>query len=117
MNKSNVTIAATLGTTQEQFIKSFFPNAKHRIVESPARDFQDVLAGRADAHITSNIEAGKLTEKYSQMMVVDVQAKKRTPLAMLVPQGDQEWINYVNHWIEIKKARGFFEDLKNKWKI
>ena len=50
-------------------------------------------------------------------MVVDVQAKKRTPLAMLVPQGDQEWINYVNHWIEIKKARGFFEDLKNKWKI
>ena len=117
MNKPNVTIAATLGTTQEQFIKSFFPNAKHRIVESPARDFQDVLAGRADAHITSNIEAGKLTEKYSQMMVVDVQAKKRTPLAMLVPQGDQEWINYVNHWIEIKKALGFFEDLKNKWKI
>ena len=48
---------------------------------------------------------------------VDVKAKKRTPLAMLVPQEDQEWINYVNHWIEIKKARGFFEDLKNKWKI
>ncbi len=117
INKSGVTVAATLGTTQEQFIKSFFPNAKHRIVESPARDFQDVLAGRADAHITSNIEAGKLTEKYPQMMVVEVNAKKRTPLAMLVPQGDQVWINYVNHWIEVKKARGFFEDLKNKWKI
>lgn len=117
-NKPDVTVAATLGTTQEQYIKSFFPNATHRIVESPARDFQDVLAGRADGHITSTIEANKLVEKYPEMMIVDVgQAKARTPLAMLLPQGDQVWINYVNHWIALQQTRGFFEDLKAKWKL
>lgn len=117
-NKPTVTVAATLGTTQEQYIKSFFPNATHRIVESPARDFQDVLAGRADGHITSTIEANKLVEKYPEMMIVDTgQAKARTPLAMLLPQNDQVWINFVNHWIALKQTRGFFEGLKAKWKL
>ena len=52
LDKPEVTVAATLGTVQEQQVKQFFPNARHKIVESPARDFQEVLAGRADAHIT-----------------------------------------------------------------
>ena len=87
LNKAGVTVAATLGTTQEKQVKQFFPNAKHKIVEAPARDFQEVLAGRAEAHITSNVEAYKLVEKYPQMMVVPVsQPKARTPIAMLLPQ-------------------------------
>ena len=44
------------------------------------------LAGRADAHITSNVEALKLVEKYPQMMIVPVSAPKSpTPIAMLLP--------------------------------
>ena len=118
LNKPSVTVAATLGTTQEKQVKLFFPNAKHKIVEAPARDFQEVLAGRADAHITSNVEAYKLVEKYSQMMVVPVKAAKaRTPIAMLLPQGDQVWINYVNTWIGLKTERGFFSKLGRKWKL
>ena len=42
--------------------KSYFPNAQIKAIESPARDFQEVLAGRADAHITSNVEAATLVE-------------------------------------------------------
>ena len=74
LDKAEVTVAATLGTTQEKQVKQFFPNATHKIVEAPARDFQEVLAGRADAHITSNVEAYKLVAKYPQMMVVPVSA-------------------------------------------
>jgi len=118
LNKPGVTVAATLGTTQEKQVKLFFPKAKHKIVEAPARDFQEVLAGRADAHITSNVEAYKLVEKYTQMMVVPVKAAKaRTPIAMLLPQGDQVWINYVNTWIGLKTERGFFNKLGRKWKL
>jgi len=118
MNKADVTVAATLGTTQEQQVKSFFPDAKHKIIEAPARDFQEVLAGRADAHITSNVEAYKLVAKYPQMMVVPVeQGRARTPIAMLVPQDDQVWINYMNTWIKLKKERGFFDELAVKWQL
>ena len=118
LNKAGVTVAATLGTTQEKQVKEFFPDAKYKIVEAPARDFQEVLAGRADAHITSNVEAYKLVEKYSQMMVVPVSAPKaRTPIAMLLPQDDQVWINYMNTWITLKTEQGFFEDLGKKWQL
>jgi cyclohexadienyl dehydratase len=118
LDKPDVTVAATLGTTQEDQVKRFFPNAKHKIVEAPARDFQEVLSGRADAHITSNVEAYKLVEKYPEMMVVPVgKARARTPIAMLLPQDDQVWINFVNTWIQLKAERGFFDGLGRKWKL
>lgn len=118
LNTADVTVAATLGTTQEQQVKTFFPNAKHKIIEAPARDFQEVLSGRADAHITSNVEAYKLVAKYPQMMVVPVkEGRARTPIAMLVPQDDQVWINYLNTWIKLKNERGFFNELASKWQL
>ncbi len=118
LDKPDVTVAATLGTTQEKQVKAFFPNATHKIVEAPARDFQEVLAGRADAHITSNVEAHKLVEKYPDMMIVPVSAPKaRTPIAMLLPQADQVWINYVNTWIALRTESGFFDELGRKWKL
>ena len=118
MNKGDVTVAATLGTTQEKQVKQFFPDAKHQIVEAPARDFQEVLAGRADAHITSNVEALKLVEKYPQMMIVPVaEPKSPTPIAMLLPQADQVWINYVNTWVALKTEQGFFDQLGEKWRL
>ena len=118
LDKASVTVAATLGTTQEKQVKQFFPNAKYKIVEAPARDFQEVLAGRANAHITSNVEAYKLVAKYPEMMVVPVSAPKApTPIAMLLPQADQVWINYVNTWIALKTERGFFADLGRKWQL
>jgi len=50
------------------------------------------------------------------MMVVPVQeGKNPTPLAVLLPQADQVWITYVNHWIVLKTERGFFDQLKAKW--
>ncbi len=118
LNMSDVVVAATLGTTQEKQVKQFFPDAKHQIVDAPARDFQEVLAGRADAHITSNVEAHKLVAKYPQMMIVPVSAPKApTPIAMLLPQADQVWINYVNTWIALKKERGLFDELGRKWNL
>ena len=118
LDNPDVVVAATLGTTQEKQVKQFFPNAEHKIVEAPARDFQEVLAGRADAHITSNVEANKLIIKYPQMAIVPVEAPKApTPIAMLLPQADQVWINYVNTWIALKTERGFFDELGMKWNL
>ena len=118
LNKPDVSVAATLGTTQESQVKQYFPDAEHRIVEAPARDFQEVLAGRADANITSNVEANKLVAQYDQLMIVPVpEGRSPTPIAMLMPQGDQVWINYVNTWITLKQEQGFFEELGKKWQL
>jgi len=116
LNNPSVTVAVTLGTVQEKRAETLFDNSKIIKVSSPARDFQEVLAGRANISMTSNLEAAKLVEQYPELMIVPVQkGKNPTPLAMLLPQSDQVWINYVNHWIILKSERGFFDQLKAKW--
>jgi cyclohexadienyl dehydratase len=118
LNAADVKVAATLGTTQEQQVKAFFPDAQHIIVDAPARDFQEVLAGRADAHITSNVEALQLVQRFPQLMIVPVsEPRARALVAMLLPQDDQVWINYVNTWIAARQTAGFFDELAAKWGI
>ena len=118
INKQGVKVAVTLGTTQEIQAKEIFPNATLNIIESPARDFQEVLAGRSEVHITSNIEAATLVEQYPEMAIIPVsEPKYPTPLASLTPQDDQVWINYLNHWISIKKSQGFFQQMMEKYQL
>ena len=115
INNSEVKVAVTLGTVFEQEAKEFFPEATLRSVESPARDFQELLSGRAQVALTSNLEASKLIKKYSQLTVMPVKPRTAKPLAILLPQDDIVWINYVNHWIGIKEAQGFFSKLEQRW--
>ncbi|MGA1600167.1 MAG: transporter substrate-binding domain-containing protein [bacterium] len=116
LDQSDVTIAVTLGTVQEKRAALIFPNAKIRKVEEPARDWQEVLSGRADASMTSNTEAVNLTTQHPQLVVVPVsEMKSPTPIAMLTPRGDQEWINFVNHWLLLQMERGSIDQLKEKW--
>ena len=115
INDSDVKVAVTLGTVFEQEAKEYFPEAMLRSVEAPARDFQELLSGRAQVALTSNLEASKLVKKYSNLTVMPVEPRKAKPLAILLPQADIVWINYVNHWIEVKKAQGFFSKLEQRW--
>ncbi|MEM1387479.1 MAG: transporter substrate-binding domain-containing protein [Pseudomonadota bacterium] len=116
INQGEVVVATTLGTTFEKFVKDWFPNAEIKVVEAPARGFQEVLAGRADVFVTSNIEGSTLLTKFPNLRQISVdEARSPTPIAMLLPQADQVWINYVNSWIELKQKQGFFEETAEKW--
>lgn len=116
INSADVKVAITLGTVFEEQAKQFFPDAELIVVEAPARDYQEVLAGRADVSITSNIEASTLVQTYPEMMVVPVdQPRSENGLGMLMPQNDQVWINYVNTWVRGKQIGGFFEGLEAEW--
>ena len=117
LNNNKVTIATTLGTSQEEKAKEFFPKSKLKSVEAPARDFQEVLSGRADGNITSSTEANKLVIKYPQLAIVNDGERNPAFLAMMVGKNDKGWNNYVNKWIETKKTSGFFETLLNKYNL
>lgn len=116
INGADVKVAATLGTTFEKQVKEWFPDAELKSIEAPALQHQEVLSGRSDVFVTSNIEGATLTTKFDKIVPIAVeQARSPTPIAMLLPQDDQVWINYVNNWIKIKKARGFFDATAAKW--
>jgi cyclohexadienyl dehydratase len=96
INKAGTSVAVTLGTVFEAQARQYFPDAEIKSVEAPARDFQEVLSNRAQVSITR---------------------RSRRPGAFLVAQDDQIWLNYVNHWISLKKTQGFFEALEKKWLV
>ncbi|MEP3674989.1 transporter substrate-binding domain-containing protein [Sulfitobacter sp.] len=116
VNQQGVKVATTLGTSFEKMVKEWFTDAEIVVVEAPARGFQEVLSGRADVFVTSNIEGATLLEKFPNLRQIEVsEARAPTPIAMLLPQADQVWINYINSWIELKKAQGFFAEVGVKW--
>lgn len=115
VNQPEVKVATTLGTTFEALVREWFPNADIKVVEAPARGFQEVLAGRADVFITSNIEGSTLKAKHGVVQVPGTEPRAPTPIAMLLPQDDQVWINYVNNWVKVKQAKGFFNATQAKW--
>ncbi len=115
INQPNVKVATTLGTTFEKLVRDWFPNADIKVVEAPARGFQEVLAGRADVFITSNVEGATLAEKFGVVRVPDAGPREPSLVAMLLPQDDNVWINYVNNWIKLKTAQGFFDQTKANW--
>lgn len=115
INQPGVTVATTLGTTFEALAREWFPNAEIKVVEAPARGFQEVIAGRADVFITSNIEGSTLKGKFPIVQVPGTGPRSPSPIAMLLPQTDQVWINYVNNWVKVKEAKGFFDATKAKW--
>ena len=115
INQPGVKVATTLGTTFEALTKEWFPNADITVVEAPARGYQEVLAGRADVFITSNIEGSTLEEKFGVVRVKGAEPRAPSPIAMLLPQNDQVWINYVNNWVKVKQAKGFFDTNREKW--
>jgi cyclohexadienyl dehydratase len=115
INKPGVKVATTLGTSFEKLVREWFPNADIKVVEAPARGYQEVLSGRADVFVTSNIEGSTLTTKFPNVSMIEVGPRAPTPIAMLLPQADQVWINYVNNWIKLKQAKDFFVKTGAKW--
>ncbi len=115
INQEGVVVSTTLGTTFQTMAADWFPNAELKLVEGPARGYQEVIAGRADVFLTSNIEGATLAQKFDIVRVKNAPARNPSVIAAIVPQDDQVWINYVNHWIEMKEATGFFDETRAKW--
>ncbi len=115
LNQAEVKVATTLGTSFEGMAREWFPDAQITAVEAPARGYQEVISGRSDVFITSNIEGATLVGKFPIVRVANTPARSSTPIAMLLPQDDQVWINYVNNWIKLKQGAGFFDAVGAKW--
>lgn len=118
LNRREVTVGFNLGTTFEQFVQQDLPAATPRRVESPARDWQELLAGRVDVTISSLIEAAFLTKEYPQIVALfPDRPRNAIPMAFVTPIDDLVWLNFVNNWIRIRKASGFFDQLARTWNL
>jgi cyclohexadienyl dehydratase len=117
INTEGVRVAVSMGTVFEEQARRHFPNATIQAVQTPATGFQEVLAGRADVTITSNVEGGTLVQRFPELriLVPGSEMRNRRPFAYVVAQEDQVWLNFVNTWVTLKRTEGFFAALDAKW--
>lgn len=117
INQPGVSVAVSMGTVFEEQARAHFPEADIQAVQSPATGFQEVLSGRADVTITSNIEGGTLVSRFDNLRVVvpGSEMRNRRPFAYVVAQDDQVWLNFINTWVTLKRSEGFFDGLNRRW--
>lgn len=117
INTAGVRVAVSMGTVFEEQARLHFPNATIQAVQSPATGFQEVLAGRADVTITSNVEGGTLVQRFPELriLVPGSDMRNRRPFAYVVAQDDQTWLNFINTWVTLKRTEGFFAGLDARW--
>lgn len=117
LNGAGIRIAVSMGTVFEEQARRHFPASEIKAVQAPATGFQEVLAGRADATITSNVEASTLVQRFNQLSLLGsgAEARNKRPFAYVVAQDDPAWLNYVNTWVGLKRIEGYFDMLETKW--
>jgi cyclohexadienyl dehydratase len=91
--------------------------AKVKEVESPARDWQELLSGRVGVTISSTLEAGKLSSTHDRLVIPFQKVANSLPLSFITPQSDHVWLGFLNNWMRMKHEVGFFKGLNKKWGI
>ncbi len=117
IDAAGVRVAVSMGTVFQDQARQHFPKATIQAVQAPATGFQEVLAGRAEVTITSNVEASTLIKRFDQLAIAipGAQMRNKRPFAFVVPQDDVTWLNTVNTWVTLKRIEGFFAALEAKW--
>jgi len=107
IDKPGISVAVTLGSYIEPFMKSYLKNAKVVSVAPPATREQELMARRVDAEIVDYPTAQKVTSDFDWAGVVEPSEKLlATPFAYVVPPGDQIWLNFVNLFVDTIKRDG-----------
>ncbi|MGR4890708.1 transporter substrate-binding domain-containing protein [Sphingopyxis sp. LARHCG72] len=119
LDREGVTIAVELGTSSELIARATFTKAKILAVEPPtARSYQEVLTRRADAGINDILTYRRAAQNYPSLVVL---APERPVGALhngiMVPQGDQVLLNWLNAWVRTRQETGFFDKLNEKWQV
>lgn len=118
IDSDGITVAVILGTVFEEQARATFPNAEIVTVEAPATGFQEVLSGRADVTITSNVDAAAIMERFDAITTLaDAAPRAQRPLAYITQQGNQTLLNFMNSWLALKHAGGLFDELEAKWNL
>lgn len=117
LNAPGVRVAVSMGTVFDEQAHRFVPKAEIKAVQAPATGYQEVLSGRADVTLTSNVEASTLIQRYPNLTLLGpgVELRARRPFAYVVAQDDPIWLNFVNTWVTLKTSEGLFATLEAKW--
>lgn len=115
VNKAGVRVMHNPGGTNEKFANAHLTKATLIVHPQNAEIPGLVAEGKADIMVTETVEAAryvKLNNKLAAPMMGNPLEKKT--FGLLMPKGDQAFLNFVNFWLDDIKVNGTLEELKAK---
>lgn len=118
IDKKGVTVAVSLGSYIETFMKGYLKNATVVAVAPPNTREAELVARRVDVIMTDFPTAIKVTDEFDwAQFILPSEKLAITPYAYVVPQGDQIWLNYVNLFVDTIKLDGRLMSYANKHRL
>jgi polar amino acid transport system substrate-binding protein len=115
-NRTDVVIAARLGSTAVTAAKKYMPKAQLRLFDDESEAYQELVNGRVYAVVASAPTPAFQALKYPAKLFLPLDNTfTREPIGFAVKKGDFDTMNYLDNWIRYVKAEGFLKDRKNYW--
>jgi polar amino acid transport system substrate-binding protein len=115
-NRSDVVIAARLGSTAVTAAKKYMPKAQLRLFDDESEAYQELLNGRVHAVVASAPTPAFQALKYPAKLFLPLnETFTREPIGFAVNKGDFDSINYLDNWIRYVEAEGWLKDRENYW--
>jgi ABC-type amino acid transport substrate-binding protein len=115
LNRAEVTVAATAGTTAAQTAAELFPLAQITEYPTPAEARQALLDGKAMALIASTPYSDLLAAEDERLAILGETPLRVTVEALAVPQGETVLLTFLDNWLDAISAEGFIEATRADW--
>ncbi|MBP2426707.1 ABC transporter substrate-binding protein [Bradyrhizobium elkanii] len=118
IDRPGVNAGVSLGSYVENFMRSYFKNAKTVAVAPPATTQAELMAQRVDVVMTDYPASIKMNAQFDwTTTVAPPENLSVTPYAYVMNQGDQIWLNYVNLFVRTIKLDGRLKAAAEKNKL
>ena len=115
-NRTNVLLAARLGSTAVTAAKKFMPKAQLRMFDDESQAYQELLNGRVHAVVGSAPMPRFQALKYPERLFLPLKNNfTREPIGFALKKGDFDTVNYLNNWIRVVDAEGWLKERKHYW--
>lgn len=104
-------IALARGTTSDAFASEEFPDAEIVRFDNIADAFMALKTDKVDVLLEASAYVYLLAEENEDLAPMDVDIAKASFACMAVAQGDQDWLNFVNNFINNNMYDGDFQKL------
>ena len=115
-NKPEITLTVRMGSTSVAAAKKYIPMANLRQFDDESQAVQEVLNGRAHGMVSSAPLPAFQALKYPEQLFLPLSSNFTSePIAFAVRKGDFDTCNFLNNWIRVVEAEGWFKERKHYW--
>ena len=116
LNKKEVRVMVNPGGTNEKFAKANLPQATLLVHQQNAEIPGLVAEGKADVMITETMEARRYVRDNKKLAAPLVEKPfTKNNFGILMAKGDQDFLNFVNMWMEEVQMNGTMAELEAKY--